>query len=150
MKTFFVDITEDHTIKGEHLLLKAFRNLKKGRYRCDLFATNKRSLNQNAYEHVVFTLTQKGLRDGGYENIRTMEDAKDFYKQLFLTVEAINEQTGELYKVVRRTRDLSVDETSEFIDRIREHQLEWFGNYIPTPEEWKQNIPKYNLVALAI
>lgn len=149
MKQFFIEITPDHQIKGESLLLKAFRRLRPSRYRCELYNTNKRSLNQNAYQHVVFTLAQKGLYDLGFDWITDMEDAKWFYKQMFLTVERVNEKTGEVFKVVRKTRDLSKDETGVFIDQIRDHQLEWCGVYIPTPDEWKANANKYDLVQLA-
>lgn len=150
MKEFVVTITQDHQIKGEHLLLKAYRNLKPGRYRNELYCLNKRSLNQNAYEHVVFTLSQKGLYDQGYSEIRTMDDAKLFYKKMFLTYNAYNELTGEEYPVTRSTSELSKDETSVFIDQIREHQLEWCGVHIPTPDEWKQNVNRYDLVGLSI
>lgn len=149
MKEFFVNITHDHQIKGEGLLIRAFKNLKPGRYRCELYSTTKRSLSQNAYEHVCFTLAQKGLYDMGYSEIRTMEDAKDFYKKLFLTVKAVNEQTGEQYEYVRRTRDLDKEENTVFIEQIREHCLEWTGIYIPTPDEYRQQFSKYDLVQLA-
>jgi len=150
MKTFFVNISVEHEIKGEHLLVKAFKNLKPGRYRCELYSTNKRSLNQNAYEHIVFTLAQKGLYEQGYGEIKTMEDAKWFYKKMFLTVKAYNEQTGEEYDYVRRTRDLSVDETSVFIEQVRDHVLEWCGIDIPTADQWKEQHGKYDLVGLTV
>lgn len=148
MKTIFVEITPDHKIKGENLFMMAFRGLKPGRYRADVFSTNKRSLSQNAYEHVCFTLAQKGLYNAGYEEIKTMEQAKAWYKEQYLTIERPNVKTGELYKVVRRTRDLSKDETTEFIDMVRRDSLEYTGVYIPTPEEWRENLSKYDLVAL--
>lgn len=150
MKTIFFDITPEHQIKGEGLFLKSLRGLKSARYRCEIYSTNKRSLSQNAYEHVVFTLAQKGLYDLGYEEIKTMEDAKWFYKKMFLTIVTVNKQTGEQYEVVRRTRDLSKEETSVFIEQIREHQLEWAGVNIPTPDEWRANPKRFDLVQLAV
>jgi hypothetical protein len=149
MKTFFVEITEDHQIKGQELLLKAFRSLKPGRYRNETYNTNKRSLNQNSYVHVVFTLAQKGLYELGYDWIKDMEDAKSFYKEMFLTIERVNEKTGEVFKVVRKTRDLSKEEMSVFVDQVRDHQLEWCGVYIPAPDEHKANYSKWDLVGLA-
>lgn len=150
MKTFFIHITQDKEIKGEHLLLKALRSQKPGVYRAELYSMNKRSSQQNRYEHAVFSLCVKGLRDGGYNEIYDLEDAKLFYKQLFLTIERPNVMTGEIYKVLRKTSLLSKDETTEFIDRIREHQLEWFGNYIPTADEYKANQEKWSLAGLAV
>jgi hypothetical protein len=37
-----------------------------------------------------------------------------------------------------------------FIDRIRENQLEFGGNYIPTADEWKENNEKWSLAGLAV
>jgi hypothetical protein len=151
LKEFTVTITEDHQIKGEGLLLKAYRNLKPGTYKNQLTSLNRRSLNQNAYIHVVFTLCQKGLLDGGYSEIRTMQDAKDFYKKLFLKpIECVNEQTGEVYEVDQRTSTLTKEEMAVFIQQVLDHQLEWFGNYIPDSNEWKNNINKYDLVGLSV
>lgn len=150
MKEFVVHISADHQIKGEPLLLKALRQQKPGLYRAELYSLNKRSINQNSYLHVVFTLSVKGLRDMGYNEIHDMEDAKDFYKRLYLTIERPNVLTGEVYPVKRKTSLLSKDEATEFIERIREHQLEWGGNYIPTANEYKQNSEKWGLVGLAL
>ncbi len=35
-----------------------------------------------------------------------------------------------------------------FIDRVRDYALEYTGVYIPTPDEWKQNVQKYDLVSM--
>lgn len=148
MREFIVEI-KDHNIKGEQLLIKAFKNLPDGRYRNELYSLNKRSLNQNAYQHVVFTLAQKGLYDQGYGEVKTMEDAKWFYKKLFLKKQAVNEQTGELYEVIRRTRDLSKDEMANFIQSVIDHQLEWCGVVIPSADEYKQQHSKWDLVGLS-
>lgn len=150
MREFFISITQDKQVKGEHLLLKALRSMKAGMYRAELYSMNKRSNLQNRYEHAVFSLCVKGLRDGGYNEVYDMEDAKLFYKRLFLSYETANVMTGEFYPVIRKTSQLSKDETTEFIDRIREHQLEWFGNYIPSADEYKQSSEKWNLSGLAV
>jgi hypothetical protein len=150
MKTFYITVTEEGQIRSEALLVKLLRMLKAGTYRAELYSMNKRSSSQNRYEHAVFSLCVKGLRDGGYDDIYDLEDAKLFYKRLFLTIERPNSQTGEMYQVVRKTSLLSKEETAEFIDRIREHQLEWFGNYIPTADEYKENSEKWSLAGLAV
>jgi hypothetical protein len=104
MKEFFVNVTSDHQIKGEHLLLKALKSQKPGMYRAELYSLNKRSLNQNSYLHAVFTLCVKGLRDMGYNEIYDMEDAKTFYKNLYLAYQAPNVMTGEMYPVIRKDK----------------------------------------------
>lgn len=150
MREFFITISQEKQIKGEHLLLKALRSLKPGLYKAQLFSQNKRSSQQNRYEHAVFNLCVKGLRDGGYNEIYDLEDAKLFYKKLFLSYEVPNVMNGDMYEVIRKTSQLSKDETTEFIDRIREHQLEWFGNYIPDAEEYKMNSEKWSLSGLVV
>jgi hypothetical protein len=155
MKEFFIEIVEgkkdssENEIKGEALLLRAYRRLKKGRYRCQLYSTNKRSLNQNSYVHCVFNLARIALYNGGYKHITTMEAAKWWFKERHLKAEAVNEVTGEVYQFIRRTRDLSKDEMSSFIDTVRDECLEFLGTYIPTPDEYKANYNKYDLVTLA-
>lgn len=149
MKSFYLTITPDHQIKGEKLFLQAVRSNKPGYYRYDQYSLNKRSNQQNRYVHVCFTLAQKGLYDSGYEKITTPESAKAWYKNHFLKIDAVNEKTGEVYEYVRHTSELSKDEMTEFIDRMRDYSLEFTGVYIPTPEEYLQNIERYDLVSLA-
>lgn len=147
MKEFTIEV-RDGVVKGECLMMKLLRSLN-GRFRCELYSLNKRSSQQNKYLHVVFTLCVRGLRDGGYSEIYDMEDAKLFYKRLYLKVTKVNEQTGELYPVLRKTSQLSKDELSIFIDRIRDNQLQFFGNYIPSSEEYNQHYSKWDLAGLA-
>jgi hypothetical protein len=150
VKDFLISITQDHQVKGENLLLRALRSQKPGLYRAELYSLNKRSVNQNSYLHAVLTLCVKGLRDMGYNEVHDMEDAKLFYKRLYLSCEKPNVMTGEMYPVVRKTSSLSKDEMSEFIERIRENQLEFGGNYIPTADEYKNQHEKWGLVGLAV
>jgi hypothetical protein len=149
MRTIWFEIREQG-IKGEALLLKGLRGLPFGSYRADIFSENKRTNQQNRYLHAVFSLCVKGLRDGGYDEIRDLEDAKWFYKKMYLKYEKVNEQNSEIYEVIRKTSTLSKDDMGDLIDKVRDHQLEWFGNYIPTPEEWKENKQKWGLSALAV
>ncbi len=148
MSQFTIEI-KDNQVVGEALLFKLLRSQKSGRYRCELYSLDKRSLNQNSYMHTVFSIAQKGLYDAGYENIRTPQAAKDFYKQHFLTVETFNKQTGEVYKYIRHTSELPKEEMSFFIEDVRNYSLEYTGCYIPTSDEYLADYNRYDLVALA-
>lgn len=149
MKSFYLTISPDNQIKGEKLLLQALRSNRPGFYRLDQYSLNKRSNQQNRYVHVCFTLAQKGLYDAGYDKVTTSQAAKDWYKNHFLKIEAVNEKTAEQYDYIRHTSELSKEEMGEFIDRVRDYALEFTGVYIPTPDEYLQNIERYDLVALA-
>lgn len=148
MKQVHFEVTKEGQLKGEALLLKALKQ-KPGRFRMEIYTLNKRSLPQNNYLHVVFTLAQKGLYGAGYRHITTMQAAKDWFKARHLTVEAVNEQTGEVYKYVRHTSDLPKDEMAVFIDTVRDECLEFLGVYIPTPDEYRNNYSKWDLSTIA-
>jgi hypothetical protein len=149
MKTIWIEI-RDGNIKGEQLLLKGFRGLNNGVYRADIYSETKRTNQQNKYFHVLFTLLQRGLYDAGYEHINSMEKAKEFIKERFLSYETVNTKTGEVYKAVRGTSELSKDEGIEFIDQVLQWASEYLGCYIPTQEEYLNNKQKWALAALPI
>ena len=148
MIQFTIEI-KDKQVIGEPLILKLLKAMRTGRYRCELYSLDKRSLNQNSYLHTVFALAQKGLYNAGYQHVTSPGTAKDFFKAMFLTTEAVNEQTGEVYKYVRHTADLSKEEMAHFIDLIIEHSLNYLGVMIPTPEAYLADYNRYDLVALS-
>lgn len=149
MKTIWVEI-RDHQIKGEALLLRALRGQNNGIYRHEIYAETKRTNQQNKYFHVLFTLLQKGYYDAGWEEITTMQKAKDRVKKDFLTYEAPNTKSGEVYQVQKDTSELSKDEGIEFIDRLIRFAGEELGMYIPTSEEYFKNPEKWSLAALGV
>lgn len=149
MKTIWLEIRE-HSIVGELLLLNGLRALNNGNYRAEIYSETKRTNQQNKYFHVVFTLLQKGFYDSGYEDITTMEKAKAKIKDIFLSYEAPNKKTGEMYKVIRGTSDLSKDEGIDFIEQVLQFASEELGIYIPSSEEFKANPNKWSLAALPI
>lgn len=148
MKTFWIEI-RDHQIVGEKLFLQALRGQNNGMYRMESYAETKRTNQQNKYMHVVFTLLQRGYYDAGYENVTTMEKAKLKIKEHLLSYETVNTKTGEMYKTIRDTSELSKDEGIEFIDQMLQFAAENLGIYIPTTEEYRANPAKWSLAALA-
>ncbi len=82
----------------------------------------------------MFPLILQGLRDNGYREIRTAEQAKEVCKRLFLSYEVEN-GTGGKITMVRRTRDLTKDQMQEFISDVQMWAAEYLNVNIPSPEE---------------
>lgn len=83
-----------------------------------------RSIPQNAYIHIVFTLY-------GICNGLTIEEAKTDLKRAYPA--GRYEKNGNTYLV--RTSKMNTKELSDFVDWIREYSAKE-GNYIPTPEQY--------------
>jgi hypothetical protein len=119
--------------------VRNFFNLHKdGMYLLTTKSLRRRTLQQNDYQHVIYTMLVEPLREAGWDNIRTMEDAKEFVKSLFLTVTVTNEKTGEVVKRVRHTSELNVEETMIFIDDIKKWAAEYLCFVIPDPHTQMQ------------
>lgn len=116
---------------------KLFTSLQDGTYMVRLQLRKRRSLPQNAYYWgVVCEMVKDGLRDAGFNAIRTADDAHEVTKSLFLKKEVVNEDTGELLAVIgRSTTTLSTLEFSEYIDQIIQWAAEYLCISIPYPNE---------------
>lgn len=88
---------------------------------------NQRSLSQNAYLHVLFTII---ANDTGY----TVEEAKTAIKRRcdFMIY------TKNTEKFLRSTTDLDTKEMTDFIDWLRLFSMEELDVYLPTPDEYLQ------------
>jgi hypothetical protein len=86
----------------------------------------RRTLSQNDYLHVIFTII---ANDIGH----TKEEIKEIYKQMFLSY--YTELNDKKIKVVRSTADLDKREMTEFIEKIRNHAAAELGIYVPAPDE---------------
>lgn len=127
-----------HIKEGKITNIKAvsnfFRELKDGKYILEAKSYSKRSLNQNNYYWLMMTeYILPGLRNLGWEHIRTKDDASDYCKKRFLTVSEVNKNTGEMIDRIRGTSELSKAETSEYWERIWQFASEDLGIYIPPP-----------------
>lgn len=101
MPEFFIHI-KDEKISNPQVIRKAFKELQDGRYLVKIDKANKRSLPQNAYYHgVIVPLVKNGLKDIGYNEVRTNEDAHECLKYLFLKKQIPNENTGEVIVTVK-------------------------------------------------
>ncbi len=86
---------------------------------------------------MIFPLIQQGLRDNRYREVKTAEQAKEICKSLFLSYE-IENGTGGKIRMIRRTRDLTKEQMSEFIDEIIQWAAEYLSIALPLPEEQLQ------------
>ena len=109
--------------------------LPNGAYTFTIESANKRSSRVNRYLHgVVFQICFDALRDAGFNEIKDLQDAKDFVKQKFLSVNVVNENTGEVIgQIVKHTADLNQEETTEFIEDIAQWLAEYFSIELPPP-----------------
>lgn len=134
MKTdLFVHIDEQGII-NKKAVKNAFDNLNPGKYLVTIENKNKRTSQQNRYLHgVLLPIVKDALRDAGWNNIRTLEDAKDFIKVKFLIKEFINEETGEIIQLFSRTSELNKEQFSNLVDDVSVWLWEYFNISLPLP-----------------
>ncbi len=115
----------DGRVDNRPTLVNIIRALPTGRYLFTIEPKSRRTIPQNSYLHMIFPLIQQGLRDNGYREVKTAEQAKEICKSLFLSYE-IENGTGGKIRMIRRTRDLTKEQMSEFIDEI----IQWAAEYL--------------------
>lgn len=139
MKTQVYIHISKNVIQNRQVLAKAFKELKDGRYKVSIENANHRSNNQNSYVHgVIIPLVYEGLRDAGFEDIKTKEDAKLVIKTLFLKKKIYNPNNGDTIEVTRHTSELTTLEMNEFIEDVIRWGAEYLNIQIPYPNEQLQ------------
>lgn len=134
MKTIEVFFTKrDGEIINKQAVRKAFESApENGRFILKIEAKNKRTCPQNRYLHLMFDLIQKGFYNNGYREVKDAEDAKYILKNMFLKY-TIENETGGKIQLVRRTRDLTKEQMSDFIDECVQFAAENLNVVIPPP-----------------
>lgn len=95
---------------------------------------NKRTSPQNRYLHALFTIFTRSLNELG--NNFKVEEVKELVKCKFLTIDVVNEQTGEtIGERVKGTHELDKNEMIDFIDRFMEWSATDFNIILPLAEE---------------
>jgi len=103
-------------------------SLPDGSYLVSVTPTKKRTNDQNAYYWgIVVPLVHEGLRDMGYDEIKTKEDAHLVLRSLFLK-KKINE-----LELVRSTTELKTAEFSAYLEEIGKWAAEYLNVTIPEP-----------------
>lgn len=105
-----------------------------GSYLVKVEPRKKRSLSQNSYYWgVVIPIVKDGLRDAGYDDVKTGEDVHLILKTLFLKKHIPNHKTGEFIEVPGNTSGLTTKEFNEFIESVGKWGAEYLGIALPAP-----------------
>lgn len=115
---------KDHKIQNPKAIRELFDDITDGRYRIEVTKSNKRSLAQNAWLHAILPDILQGLRDAGYSEIRTTQDAKDVLKSLFFKKTVSN--GIEEIPVIEGTSETSKENFIERADEI----IRWAQEYL--------------------
>lgn len=94
----------------------------------------KRSCNQNAYLHALFTIFCNELNALG--NKFTAEEVKELCKFKFALIDVVNDVTGEIIgQRVQGTSEMTTTELAAFVDDVIQWAAEMFGIELPYPNE---------------
>jgi len=86
--------------------------------------TAKRSLQQNKYMHLLFSIFTESLNELG--NNFTTKEVKELCKAKFTLVDVANEHTGEILgQRVKGTSEMNKEELGIFIDKV----IQWASEF---------------------
>lgn len=129
--TFTID--QDGDISNRKGVGQFFRDHSPGTYTLTSKATKIRSLQANAYIHaVLFPEALIALKDGGFSEIQTVEDAKAICKGLFAKVGYTNHAGVTLEKILD-THEMTKEQMNEFIENVIRWLAEYFNHVVPAP-----------------
>lgn len=95
---------------------------------------SKRSHQQNAYLHLLFTIFTEALNELGNEF--QMLEIKELCKCKFATIDVVNEKTGEVIgQRIKGTSEMTKTELNEFIENIIRWAADFFHITLPYPNE---------------
>lgn len=93
-----------------------------------------RSLQQNSYLHLLFTMFKDALNDLGNEY--TMEEVKELCKAKFSLIDVVNECTGEcIGQRIKGTHEMGKLEMCAFVENIIRWAADFFHIVLPYPNE---------------
>jgi polyhydroxyalkanoate synthesis regulator phasin len=97
----------------------------------------QRSLNQNAYYHgSLIVQVIDALVNSGYPRSElSAEIVHDMLKAKFLKKDIVNEQTGEVLRVIVSTSSLTTTEFMDYIDDIARWMAEYLNTVLILPNE---------------
>lgn len=96
--------------------------------------SKQRSYEQNRYIHWLFKTFAEALNDLGNEF--QMEEVKQLCKLKFLTIEVVNEATGEcIGSRIKGTAECTTTELNEFFEKVIIWAKEFFNITLPYPGE---------------
>lgn len=112
-----------------------FTELHDGSYLAKFQPRKVRTHNQNAYYFAqVVPLIREGLRDAGYDEIKSNHDAHEVLKTLFHKKEVVNKHSGEIIATLPgSTTEMSTTEFKDYLEAIGKWAAEYLGIEIPPP-----------------
>lgn len=117
-------------------LRRTIECLPDGRYLFKIERKDKRSTQQNRYLHgVMLPIIRDALREAGWNNIKTIEDAKDYVKIKFLKYDVVNDKTGEVSEMYRNTSALTKLQFMELVQDVQIWLMDYFSIDLPEPGE---------------
>lgn len=120
---------------------KFFAELKEGKYLLNAKSIKKRTLPQNSYYWgCVVPMVKNGLRDAGYNEVKTNDDAHEILKHLFLKRKVESDKTGDVIVIAGSTAKLHTVEFNAYLEEIWQWASEYLCLTIPGPNE---QIPMY-------
>jgi len=137
MKQEFISIIKDGKLQPSttNNILKVLSGLEGKRVRITLEKVSaKRSLQQNAYLHLLFIIFTESLNELG--NDFTMDEVKELCKAKFLLVDVMNVETGEIIgQRIKGTSEMTKTELNLFIENIIRWAADYFSIVLPYPSE---------------
>ncbi len=132
----FILYISDGEIKNKAQVRKAFTELKSGKYLVSIKSNKKRSLKQSAYYWgVVVPMVKDGLRDIGYNDVKTNEQAHEILKHLFLKRKIHNEINDDTIEIAGSTAELKTVEFNSFLEDIWQWSATYLNITIPEPNQ---------------
>jgi len=133
MSEFFVYI-KDQKITNRKTVANQFA-LPDGSYLVTIKSKKHRSLNQNRFWWgALLPLVKMGLNDAGYSEVKTVEDAHEVLKALFLK-KHISNPDGLALEMSGSTAELTTVEFNELIEKVQMWASDFLGVVIPNPGE---------------
>lgn len=97
-------------------------------------AKKKRSNPQNSFWHgVVIPIMQQALKDAGH--LMTNEQTHELLKLRFLKETILVNESGEYIERVKSTTELTTTQFMELISEVQRFAVEYFNVIVPDPNE---------------
>ena len=82
-KEIFITIDKSKPWHNTKRIWDYLKDISEGKYKITISKANKRTLDQNSWFHSVLPMIKDGLRDAGFDDVRSNDDAKAVIKGLF-------------------------------------------------------------------
>lgn len=133
MREFFINISNGH-ITNRKVVASQF-DLPDGSYLVTIRSKKNRSIPQNRYYWgAMLPMIKKGLNEAGYNEVKTINDAHEVVKGLFLK-KYISNNEGTALEISGSTAELTTVEFNELIEKVQQWAAEFLGIEIPDPNE---------------